>query len=263
MDRFWLLVFLGGFVFSGVQEVLGIEIKTKKELEAVNGTNVRLWCSFTSTQPILPEKVIVSWSFRGINSRSDDRVLYYHEIPYPQKEGLFKGHAVWSGDIGRKDASITLNDVQPNFNGTYTCHVTNPPDFHGSSGQTVLRVVNKVTLSDATFFLSIVGGCCGLVLVLLGIFAVVKVCRKKQREDDFEYQEECSKNEPTICSPAEAVHLTVLKKEKEVGSSDDEESEPSSGGDEEEDDPGDGDDDDDDEDDDDGGDDEDKKKILF
>ncbi len=59
-----------------------------------------------------------------------------------------------------------------------------------------------------------------------------------------------------VSSPAEAVHLTVVKPEKEVDSSDDEESEPSSGDDEEE-----GneeeDDDDDDDDDDDGGDDDD------
>lgn len=43
----------------------------------------------------------------------------------------------------RKDASITLNDVCPKFNGTYICQVANPPDIHGSTGETILRVINK------------------------------------------------------------------------------------------------------------------------
>lgn len=71
------------------------------------------------------------------------QMFHYQETAYPPDQGLFKGHAVWSGDIMRKDASITLHEVQPTFNGTYTCQVANPPDAHGNSGEIVLRVVNK------------------------------------------------------------------------------------------------------------------------
>lgn len=71
------------------------------------------------------------------------QMFYYQEDPYPPEKGIFKGHVKWSGDIMRKDASITLTDVLPTFNGTYICQVVNPPDAHGSTGETILRVVNK------------------------------------------------------------------------------------------------------------------------
>ena len=71
------------------------------------------------------------------------QVFYYQELPYPPEHGRFKGRAVWSGDIMRKDVSITLHEVLPTFNGTYTCQVRNLPDVHGSSGEIVLSVVNK------------------------------------------------------------------------------------------------------------------------
>lgn len=41
------------------------------------------------------------------------------------------------------DGSITLNDVQFSFNGTYTCQVRNPPDVHGFTGEIRLEVVQS------------------------------------------------------------------------------------------------------------------------
>lgn len=63
------------------------------------------------------------------------QVFYYQEAPYPPMTGRFKGHAVWSGDIMRQDVSITLHEVPPTFNGTYSCQVRNPPDVHGSNAE--------------------------------------------------------------------------------------------------------------------------------
>lgn len=71
------------------------------------------------------------------------QVFYYQETAYPPTEGRFKGHAVWSGDIMRQDASISLHEVPFTFNGTYTCQVRNLPDVHGINGEVTLRVVHK------------------------------------------------------------------------------------------------------------------------
>lgn len=38
----------------------------------------------------------------------------------------------------KKDASITLQQVSPTFNGTYTCQVRNMPDVHGRDGEVVV-----------------------------------------------------------------------------------------------------------------------------
>lgn len=71
------------------------------------------------------------------------QVFHYQEAAYPPLFGRFKGHVTWSGDIMRGDASITLHEVPPTFNGTYTCQVSNRPDVHGRNGEIVLKVVDK------------------------------------------------------------------------------------------------------------------------
>ncbi|XP_074528780.1 myelin protein zero-like protein 2 isoform X1 [Halichoeres trimaculatus] len=142
MSRIWLLVVLG-LVLPGVRHVCGIDIYTPSEVEAVNGTNVKLKCTFSSSHPVSLQTVTVSWNFKPLNSGSEESVFYYLEVPYPPQIGRFKGHAVWSGDILRRDASISLHQVPPTFNGTFICQVRNRPDVHGSNGEIVLKVVNR------------------------------------------------------------------------------------------------------------------------
>lgn len=71
------------------------------------------------------------------------QVFYFQEVEYPPLPGRFQGHVEWSGDILKRDASITLINVPPTFNGTYICQVRNRPDVHGSNGEIMLRVVDK------------------------------------------------------------------------------------------------------------------------
>lgn len=170
----------------GVRHVSAIEIYTPGEMEAVNGTNVKLKCTFSSTHPITPQSVTVSWNFRPINSGADESVFYYQEVPYPPQTGRFKGHAVWSGDISRRDASITLQEVPPTFNGTFICQVRNRPDVHGSNGEITFRVVNKASLSEIGLLAIAVGGACGVILVILGIFMAVRFCKKRRNDNDIE-----------------------------------------------------------------------------
>ncbi|KAL3042472.1 hypothetical protein OYC64_020410 [Pagothenia borchgrevinki] len=199
MFRIWPLLLLGGLVLPGVQHVSGIIIYTAKEVEVANGTNVKLKCTFSSNHPVSAKSVTVSWNFRALNSNSDESVFYYQEQPYPPMEGRFKGRAVWSGDIMKKDVSITLHEVPATFNGTFTCQVRNLPDVHGSSGELTLRVVNKVSLSEISILAAAVGGACGVILILLSIFVVVRLCRKKNVESDPEMQvREHEWKDPTV-----------------------------------------------------------------
>ncbi|XP_040908109.1 myelin protein zero-like protein 2b [Toxotes jaculatrix] len=199
MYRIWPLILLGAFVVPGMRHVTGIEIYTPSEVEAVNGTNVKLKCTFSSSHPVSPQSVIVSWNFRPINSGTDESVFYYQEVPYPPQDGRFKGHAVWSGDIMRKDASITLHEVPPTFNGTFICQVRNRPDVHGSNGEIVFRVVNKASLSEISILALSVGGACGVILILLGIFVAVKFYRKRRMNNDIElHAREHEWKDPTV-----------------------------------------------------------------
>ncbi|XP_030601480.1 myelin protein zero-like protein 2b [Archocentrus centrarchus] len=193
----WILplLLLGGFVVPGVRHVTGIEIKTEREVVAVNGTDVKLSCTFSSSHPVSPDSVSVSWHFRPLNLGLEESLFYYHETPYPPESGRFKDHVVWSGDVTRKDASITLQEVNPTFNGTYSCQVKNPPDVHGTHGEISLKVVNKVSLSEISLLAIIVGGACGAALVLLSIFMVVRFYSNRRKENDIELHES---KDPTV-----------------------------------------------------------------
>ncbi|KAK2828474.1 hypothetical protein Q5P01_019508 [Channa striata] len=181
MDRTWILLLLVALV-PGVS---GIDIYTPSEIQAVNGTDVKLKCTFSSSQPVTPQSVIVSWNFRGINSQTDESVFYYQEQGFPP-DGRFKGRVVWSGDVMKQDASITLQNVQPSFNGTYICQVRNRPDVHGNNGEIFLRVVNKVSLSEIGILAAAVGGACAVALIVLAIFVGVRLYMTRKMENDTE-----------------------------------------------------------------------------
>lgn len=199
MYRIWLLLLLGGYVVPGVRRVSGIDIYTPSEMEAVNGTDVRLKCTFKSTHPVSLQSVSVSWNFRPLNSGSDESLFYYQDAVYPPERGRFKGRAVWSGDILRGDASITLQQVQPTFNGTYVCQVRNRPDVHGSNGEIILKVVNKASFSEISILAAAVGGACGVILILLCIVLAVRFYRNKHMENDIEmHTREQEWRDPTV-----------------------------------------------------------------
>lgn len=196
--RIWLLL-LGGLALPGVRHVSGIEIFTSSEMEVVNGTDVRLKCTFSSSHPVSRQSVSVSWYFRPLQPGPDESVFYYAGDPYPPDVGRFKGHAVWSGDVLRKDASITLQNVPPTFNGTYVCQVRNLPDAHGSNGEILLKVVNKVSLSEISILAIAVGGAIVAILIILGIFVAVRIYRKQHTDDDVEmHSREQEWKDPTV-----------------------------------------------------------------
>uniref|UniRef100_A0A3Q2D462 Myelin protein zero-like protein 2 n=1 Tax=Cyprinodon variegatus TaxID=28743 RepID=A0A3Q2D462_CYPVA len=129
------LLFLNGLAVSlhvtflsalaGVLQVNGIRIYTSEEVDAVNGTDTRLKCTFeSSSRP------------HTFNPHS---IFYYLTRPYPIDHGIFKKRISWAGDIMGGDASIIIRQVKFAYNGTYTCQVTNPPDVHGHFGEIKFR----------------------------------------------------------------------------------------------------------------------------
>lgn len=146
--RIIIFTLLGGFLEIGIQQVSGISIYTAAEVEAVNGTDVKLKCKFSSMYPVSLESVSANWIFRPRRNKREKMLMYYHKKPYPVLGGRFKKRVEWSGDVLEKDASITLKRVTPKFRGTYVCQVRNLPDVSGRGGEVVLRVVNKTSHVD-------------------------------------------------------------------------------------------------------------------
>ncbi|KAB5522714.1 hypothetical protein PHYPO_G00162650 [Pangasianodon hypophthalmus] len=192
MLRIWiqfLVSVVGVLLTPGVYRTLAIEVSTPKELTAANGTDVRLKCTFKSSQPVSEKSVSVSWSFKPLGSSSEEKFFYYQEVPFPPDRGQFKGHAVWSGNVLKNDGSITLTSVQFSFNGTYTCQVLNPPDVHGFTSEIRLEVVQSVKLSEIGILAAAVGGAILLILFILSIVFTVRYFRGRRGDAAIELQD--------------------------------------------------------------------------
>lgn len=178
----YFLTVLSGLAASGVLQVSGIRIYTSGEMEAVNGTDVRLRCTFQTSAPINPNSVVISWTFRPLKPGREETIFHYQQRPYPPIEGIFKKRVSWAGDVMGRDASIILQQVKFTYNGTYICQVKNPPDVHGAVGEIRLRVVTTASFSELVILaLAIGGGILAVVLLLVLILSCRRCWKRGQR----------------------------------------------------------------------------------
>lgn len=172
---------LFGLAASGLLQVRGIKIYTNGDMEAVNGTDTRLKCTFYTSAPINPQTLTVSWSFRPLTQGREESVFHYQQKPYPPIEGTFRKRVAWAGDIMGRDASIIIRQVKFSYNGTYICQVKNPPDVHGTVGEIRLRVVTTASFSDLLYLAMYIGIGIAAVVILLVVIVSCRRCKKKQR----------------------------------------------------------------------------------
>ncbi|XP_070685860.1 myelin protein zero-like protein 2 [Pempheris klunzingeri] len=218
----YFLTVLSGLAASGVLQVSGMRIYTSSDMEAVNGTDVRLKCTFHSSSPINPTSIVISWTFRPLKPGREESVFHYQQRPYPPVDGIFRKRVVWAGDIMGRDASIIIQQVKFTYNGTYTCQVKNPPDVHGTVGEIRLRVVTTASFSELLLLALAIGGGIAAVVILLIIIVSCRRC-KKRTQRQLEGHEEAprkDRKDPTVCHPSRAVHLYVSEMSIEIDSSD-------------------------------------------
>ncbi|NXM74564.1 MPZL2 protein, partial [Serilophus lunatus] len=162
-----------------------VEVYTSREVVAVNGTNQRLKCTFSSSSPV-SQQLSVTWNFQPEDLSSHETVFYYLEKPYPPPSGRFKERVTWDGDVGHKDVSIVIWNLQPTDNGTFTCQVTNWPDVYGTIGEVRLRVVQKVNFSEIHFLAVAIGSASVLMIIVVTVVIICRQRRKKAQERRIE-----------------------------------------------------------------------------
>ncbi|XP_043390079.1 myelin protein zero-like protein 2 isoform X1 [Chelonia mydas] len=168
--------------------VAAVEVHTSREVEALNGTNVRLKCTFSSSSPV-GQRLTVTWNFRPQGINSAESMLYYYEKPYPPTSGRFKERVTWDGNIGRNDASVVVWNLNPTDNGTFTCQVKNPPDVDGTIGEIQLRVVQQVHFSEIHILSLVIGSACALMIIVVIVVVVWRHYRNRRQEKSIEMVE--------------------------------------------------------------------------
>ncbi|XP_036114696.1 myelin protein zero-like protein 2 [Molossus molossus] len=168
-----------GVQLTALWPAAAVEIYTSRVLEAVNGTDVRLKCTFSSFAPV-GDALTVTWNFRPQDGGSEQFVFYYHMDPFKPLTGRFKDRVVWDGNPERYDASIILWKLQFDDNGTYTCQVKNPPDVDGLIGEIRLSVVQTVRFSEIYFLALIIGSACALMVIVVIVVVLFQHLRKRR-----------------------------------------------------------------------------------
>uniref|UniRef100_A0A8C5T1W3 Myelin protein zero like 1 n=1 Tax=Malurus cyaneus samueli TaxID=2593467 RepID=A0A8C5T1W3_9PASS len=138
-----LILLLSCFYLSYAVQVSAVEVNTPEEMFVENGTDAKLPCTFTSVE-VISSAASVSWSFQPEGAATRISFFYYSNgKSYPGKDIPFKDRITWAGDLNKKDASITISNMQFRDNGTYICDVKNPPDIVVKPGEIRVRVVEK------------------------------------------------------------------------------------------------------------------------
>lgn len=168
-----------GIGLPALWPIAAVEIYTSRVLEAVNGTNLRLKCTFSSFVPV-GDALTVTWNFRPQSGGPEQFVFYFHSGPYEPMSGHFKDRVTWDGNPDRYDASIMLWKLQFDDNGTYTCQVKNPPDVDGLIGEIKLTVVQTARFSEVYFLALIIGSSSALMIIIVIVVVFVQHLRKKR-----------------------------------------------------------------------------------
>ncbi|XP_007523680.1 myelin protein zero-like protein 2 [Erinaceus europaeus] len=172
-------VLLLGIQLTALWPVAAVEIYTSRVLEAVNGTDLRLKCTFSSFAPV-GEALTVTWNFRPQTGGPEQFVFYFHVDPYKPMGGRFKDRVSWDGNPERYDVSIILWKLQFDDNGTYTCQVKNPPDVDGLIGETQLTVVRTARFSEVHFLALIIGSASALMIIIVIAVVLFQHFQKKR-----------------------------------------------------------------------------------
>ncbi|XP_053902266.1 myelin protein zero-like protein 1 isoform X1 [Malaclemys terrapin pileata] len=177
--------------------VSALDVKTPEELFVENGTEARLPCTFSS-RDVISSAASISWSFQPEGATTPISFFYYSQgNAYPGKDTPFKNRISWAGDLNKKDASVSIANVQFRDNGTYFCDVKNPPDIVVKPGEIRLRVVQRDNLPAFPTGM-VVAIAIGVTLVVLLLIAII-VCVVRKKNSKKHYSG-CSTSE-SLMSP--------------------------------------------------------------
>lgn len=174
---------------------LGMEIMAPPTILALNGSSVRLTCTFNSCYQVEKKQFSLNWTYQGCENCTEDAFLQFKLKALPIEPNRFGGRVEFTGNPSKNDVSFTLHNVQLDDEGLYRCYVMNPPDRHKGIAKIDLKVITEEPPERDSTVAVIVGASVGgfLAVVILAMVVVKCVRRKKQQKlhtDDQKTEEE-------------------------------------------------------------------------
>uniref|UniRef100_A0A8C3ELX6 Sodium voltage-gated channel beta subunit 2 n=1 Tax=Corvus moneduloides TaxID=1196302 RepID=A0A8C3ELX6_CORMO len=122
---------------------LGMEVMAPATINALNGSSVKLSCTFNSCYKVENKQFSLNWTYQECSNCSEELFLQFRTKIMNKQLDRFGNRVEFTGNPAKYDVSFTLKNVQLEDEGTYNCYVLNPPDRHRGHGKISLKVLTK------------------------------------------------------------------------------------------------------------------------
>ncbi|KAI1893265.1 hypothetical protein AGOR_G00121930 [Albula goreensis] len=161
-----------------------MDVLVTHQLNALNGTLVKLSCTFTSCYKVDAGKFAMNWTYQETLNDSAVMFMIYKHRMTPLRTERFGDRVVFAGNLDKNDVSVTISDVQITDQGIYNCYVRNPPDRQHGYGVINLSVLTELPPPrDSTIAVAIGASVGGMLALLILSMVVVKCIRRKQKQE--------------------------------------------------------------------------------
>ncbi|XP_068515389.1 sodium channel subunit beta-2 isoform X2 [Anas acuta] len=128
-----------------VPPALGMEVMAPATINALNGTSVKLSCTFNSCYKVENKQFSLNWTYQECKNCSEELFLQFRTKIMNKQLDRFGNRVEFTGNPTKYDVSFTLNNVQLEDEGTYNCYVLNPPDRQRGHASISLKSPRSVT----------------------------------------------------------------------------------------------------------------------
>ncbi|KAM9469402.1 sodium channel regulatory subunit beta-2 isoform 2-T2 [Clarias gariepinus] len=187
-----LLVFAASSVSS-------MEVLVAHQLNALNGTMIKISCTFTSCYKLDISKFAMNWTYQETKNDTEEMFMTFKNRLTLLRTDRFGERVKFAGNLDKNDLSITISDVQLTDEGIYNCYVRNPPDRVEGRGRIQLFVVTELPPPrDSTIAVAVgasIGGMLALVILSMVIIKCVRRHKKQELISDEQKMEEEGKTD--------------------------------------------------------------------
>ncbi|XP_041667933.1 sodium channel subunit beta-2 [Cheilinus undulatus] len=164
-----------------------MDVTVSSKINALNGTTVKIPCTFTSCYRMDATKFAMNWTYQeSLNDTEEMFMTYFRKKGMvPLRSDRFGDRVTFAGVLEKNDLSITLSDVQLDDEGFYNCYVRNPPDRNQGHGVIELIVVTELPPPKDSTIAVAIGASVGGLLALLILSMVIVKCLRRHRKPEL------------------------------------------------------------------------------
>ncbi|XP_030633815.1 sodium channel regulatory subunit beta-2 [Chanos chanos] len=178
------LSYIGLMVFMMASPTASMDVLVSHQINALNGTMVKIPCSFTSCYKVDPSKFAMNWTYQQDQNDTHEMFMTYKKKIIPLKTDKFGDRVVFAGNLDKNDVSITIYDVQLSDEGIYNCYIHNPPDRVKGHGVIELVVLTELPPPrDSTIAVAIGASVGGMLALVILSMVVVKCIRRRKKQE--------------------------------------------------------------------------------